>query len=162
MDTLNAATLEYAKTRQQFGVPIARFRALQHRMVEMFIHAEQSRSITLLAAARFEESSPEERRRFASAAKARVGRPRARSAEAVQIHGGMGVTNELPAAHMFKRLTLINTTFGDVDHHRAASPHSRASSRQPDARPRAVSRQAAPVVRARLLLPGTSPAVVPA
>lgn len=118
MDTLNAATLEYAKTRQQFGVPIARFQALQHRMVEMFIHAEQSRSITLLAAARFEESSPEERRRFASAAKARVGQAaRAVGQEAVQIHGGMGVTNELPAAHMFKRLTLINTTFGDVDHH---------------------------------------------
>jgi acyl-CoA dehydrogenase len=58
MDTLNAATLEYAKTRQQFGVPIARFQALQHRMVEMFIHAEQSRSITLLAAARFDEASP--------------------------------------------------------------------------------------------------------
>jgi acyl-CoA dehydrogenase len=58
MDTLNAATLEYAKTRQQFGVAIARFQALQHRMVEMMIHAEQSRSITLLAAARFDEASP--------------------------------------------------------------------------------------------------------
>ncbi len=118
MDTLNAATLEYAKTRQQFGVPIARFQALQHRMVEMFIHAEQSRSITLLAAARFEEATPEERRRYVSAAKARVGQAaRTVGQEAVQIHGGMGVTNELPAAHMFKRLTLINTTFGDVDHH---------------------------------------------
>ncbi|MGO4153428.1 acyl-CoA dehydrogenase family protein [Cupriavidus sp. YAF13] len=118
MDTLNAATLEYAKTRQQFGVPIARFQALQHRMVEMFIHAEQSRSITLLAAAKFDEASPEERRRFASAAKARVGQAaRSVGQEAVQIHGGMGVTDELPAAHMFKRLTLINTTFGDVDHH---------------------------------------------
>ncbi|SOY57490.1 acyl-CoA dehydrogenase family protein [Cupriavidus taiwanensis] len=118
MDTLNAATLEYAKTRQQFGVPIARFQALQHRMVEMFIHAEQSRSITLLAAARFEEATPEERRRYVSAAKARVGQAaRTVGQEAVQIHGGMGVTNELPAAHMFKRLTMINTTFGDVDHH---------------------------------------------
>jgi alkylation response protein AidB-like acyl-CoA dehydrogenase len=118
MDTLNAATLEYAKTRQQFGVPIARFQALQHRMVEMFIHAEQSRSITLLAAARFEEATPEERRRYVSAAKARVGQAaRSVGQEAVQIHGGMGVTDELPAAHMFKRLTLINTTFGDVDHH---------------------------------------------
>nr|WP_315592143.1 acyl-CoA dehydrogenase [uncultured Cupriavidus sp.] len=118
MDTLNAATLEYAKTRQQFGVPIARFQALQHRMVEMFIHAEQSRSITLLAAAQFEAASPEERRRYVSAAKARVGQAaRSVGQEAVQIHGGMGVTDELPAAHMFKRLTLINTTFGDVDHH---------------------------------------------
>lgn len=118
IDMLNAATLEYAKTRQQFGVPIARFQALQHRMVEMFIHAEQSRSITLLAAARFDEASPEERRRYVSAAKARVGQAaRSVGQEAVQIHGGMGVTNELPAAHMFKRLTMINTTFGDVDHH---------------------------------------------
>lgn len=118
IDALNAATLEYAKTRQQFGVPIARFQALQHRMVEMFIHAEQSRSITLLAAARFEESSPEERRRYVSAAKARVGQAaRAVGQEAVQVHGGMGVTDEMPAAHMFKRLTMINTTFGDVDHH---------------------------------------------
>ncbi|MNK90212.1 hypothetical protein D3C87_1102560 [compost metagenome] len=87
-------------------------------MVEMFIHAEQARSITLLAAARFEESNPEERRRYVSAAKARVGQAaRTVGQEAVQIHGGMGVTDELPAAHMFKRLTLINTTFGDVDHH---------------------------------------------
>lgn len=118
MDTLSAATVEYAKTRQQFGVPIARFQALQHRMVEMFIHAEQSRSITLLAAARFDDASPEERRRYVSAAKARVGQAaRSVGQEAVQIHGGMGVTDELPAAHMFKRLTLINTTFGDVDHH---------------------------------------------
>jgi len=118
IDALNAATLEYAKTRQQFGQPIARFQALQHRMVEMFIHAEQSRSITLLAAARFDEASPAERRRLASAAKARVGQAaRSVGQEAVQIHGGMGVTDELPAAHMFKRLTLINTTFGDVDHH---------------------------------------------
>jgi len=118
LDTLNATTLDYAKTRQQFGVPIARFQALQHRMVEMFIHAEQSRSITLLAAARFDEASPEERRRYVSAAKARVGQAaRSVGQEAVQIHGGMGVTDEMPAAHMFKRLTFINTTFGDVDHH---------------------------------------------
>ncbi|MGY8525033.1 acyl-CoA dehydrogenase family protein [Paracidovorax citrulli] len=118
MDTLTSATIEYAKTRQQFGVPIARFQALQHRMVEMFIHVEQSRSITLLAAGRFDEASAEDRRRFVSAAKARVGvAARSVGQEAVQIHGGMGVTDELPAAHMFKRLTMINTTFGDVDHH---------------------------------------------
>lgn len=118
MDTLTAATIEYAKTRQQFGVPIARFQALQHRMVDMFIHSEQARSITLLAAGRFDEASAEERRRYVSAAKVRVGQAaRFVGQEAVQIHGGMGVTDELPAAHMFKRLTMINTTFGDVDHH---------------------------------------------
>ncbi|CBJ50746.1 acyl-CoA dehydrogenase family protein [Ralstonia solanacearum] len=120
IDALNAATLEYTKTRQQFGVPIARFQALQHRMVDMFIHAEQARSITYLAAAHFEDGDAEARRRYVSAAKARVGQAaREVGQEAVQLHGGMGVTNELPAAHMFKRLTMINTTLGDVDHHLA-------------------------------------------
>lgn len=120
IDALNAATLEYTKTRQQFGVPIARFQALQHRMVDMFIHAEQARSITYLAAAHFEDGDAEARRRYVSAAKARVGQAaRDVGQEAVQLHGGMGVTNELPAAHMFKRLTMINTTLGDVDHHLA-------------------------------------------
>ncbi len=120
IDALNAATLEYTKTRQQFGVPIARFQALQHRMVDMFIHAEQARSITYLAAAHFEDGDAEVRRRYVSAAKARVGQAaREVGQEAVQLHGGMGVTNELPAAHMFKRLTMINTTLGDVDHHLA-------------------------------------------
>ncbi len=120
IDALNAATLDYTKTRQQFGVPIARFQALQHRMVDMFIHAEQARSITYLAAAHFEDGDAEARRRYVSAAKARVGQAaREVGQEAVQLHGGMGVTNELPAAHMFKRLTMINTTLGDVDHHLA-------------------------------------------
>ncbi|OCS45742.1 acyl-CoA dehydrogenase family protein [Ralstonia pickettii] len=120
IDALNAATLEYTKTRQQFGVPIARFQALQHRMVDMFIHGEQARSITYLAAAHFEDGDVEARRRYVSAAKARVGQAaRDVGQEAVQLHGGMGVTNELPAAHMFKRLTMINTTLGDVDHHLA-------------------------------------------
>lgn len=120
IDALNAATLEYTKTRQQFGVPIARFQALQHRMVDMFIHAEQARSLTYLAAAHFEDGDAEARRRYVSAAKARVGQAaREVGQEAVQLHGGMGVTNELPAAHMFKRLTMINTTLGDVDHHLA-------------------------------------------
>ena len=120
IDALNAATLEYTKTRQQFGVPIARFQALQHRMVDMFIHAEQARSITYLAAAHFEDGDVEARHRYVSAAKARVGQAaRDVGQEAVQLHGGMGVTNELPAAHMFKRLTMINTTLGDVDHHLA-------------------------------------------
>ena len=99
---------------------IARFQALQHRMVDMFIHGEQARSITYLAAAHFEDGDVEARRRYVSAAKARVGQAaRDVGQEAVQLHGGMGVTNELPAAHMFKRLTMINTTLGDVDHHLA-------------------------------------------
>jgi alkylation response protein AidB-like acyl-CoA dehydrogenase len=118
MDALNHATVEYTKTRQQFGVPIARFQALQHRMAEMLIHAEQARSLTYLAAARYSSESADERRRVISAAKVRVGQAaRYVGQQAVQLHGGMGVTNEVAAAHLFKRLTIIDTTLGDVDHH---------------------------------------------
>ena len=118
MDALNHATVEYAKTRQQFGVPIARFQALQHRMAEMLIHAEQARSLTYLAAARYSSESADERRRAISAAKVRVGQAaRFIGQQAVQLHGGMGVTNEVAAAHLFKRLAIIETTLGDVDHH---------------------------------------------
>lgn len=118
MDALNHASVEYTKTRQQFGVPIARFQALQHRMADMLIHAEQARSLTYLAAARYSSESPEERRRAISAAKVRVGQAaRYVGQQAVQLHGGMGVTNEVAAAHLFKRLSIIDLTLGDVDHH---------------------------------------------
>ncbi|MFC5430325.1 acyl-CoA dehydrogenase family protein [Paraburkholderia denitrificans] len=118
IDALTSATVEYTKTRQQFGVPIARFQALQHRMADMLIHAEQARSITYLAAARYSSESPDERRRAISAAKVRVGQAaRYVGQQAVQLHGGMGVTNEVAAAHLFKRLAIIETTLGDVDHH---------------------------------------------
>ncbi|PQV44622.1 acyl-CoA dehydrogenase family protein [Paraburkholderia sp. BL21I4N1] len=120
LDALNLATVDYTKTRQQFGQPIARFQALQHRMVEMLIHAEQARSVTYLAAMRYTSEDPEERRRAVSAAKARVGQAaRFVGQQAVQLHGGMGVTNEVAAAHLFKRLAIIETTLGDVDHHLA-------------------------------------------
>ncbi|HEY8609414.1 MAG TPA: acyl-CoA dehydrogenase family protein [Noviherbaspirillum sp.] len=120
MDALNAATLEYLKTRQQFGVPIGKFQALQHRMAEMFMQAEQARSMATLAAVKVASADAEERRRAASAAKARVGQAaRFVGQQAVQLHGGMGVTNELPAAHLFKRLTMIELTLGDTDHHLA-------------------------------------------
>lgn len=118
LDALNHATVEYTKERKQFGTPIARFQALQHRMVEMLIHAEQARSITYLAAARYSSNDADERRRAISAAKARVGQAaRFVGQQAVQLHGGMGVTNEVAAAHWFKRLSIIETTLGDVDHH---------------------------------------------
>lgn len=118
IDALNHATVEYTKTRQQFGVPIARFQALQHRMAEMLIHGEQARSLTYLAAARYSSASPDERRRAISAAKARVGQAaRYVGQQAVQLHGGMGVTDEVAAAHLFKRLAIIETTLGDVDYH---------------------------------------------
>lgn len=118
LDALNLATVDYTKTRQQFGQPIARFQALQHRMVEMLIHAEQARSVTYLAAMRYTSADADERRRAVSAAKARVGQAaRFVGQQAVQLHGGMGVTNEVAAAHLFKRLAIIETTLGDVDYH---------------------------------------------
>lgn len=120
LDALNHATVDYTKTRQQFGQPIARFQALQHRMVEMLIHAEQARSATYLAAVRYSSGDADERRRTVSAAKVRVGQAaRFVGQQAVQLHGGMGVTNEVAAAHLFKRLAIIETTLGDVDHHLA-------------------------------------------
>ena len=120
LDALNTATVDYTRTRQQFGQPIARFQVLQHRMVEMLIHAEQARSLTYLAAMRYSSEDADERRRAISAAKVRVGQAaRFVGQQAVQLHGGMGVTNEVAAAHLFKRLAIIETTLGDVDHHLA-------------------------------------------
>lgn len=120
LDALNRATVEYTKTREQFGVPIARFQALQHRMVDMLIHAEQARSLTYLAAVRYASDDADTRRKAVSAAKVRVGQAaRFVGQQAVQLHGGMGVTNEVAAAHLFKRLAIIETTLGDTDHHLA-------------------------------------------
>ncbi|MEC5160278.1 MULTISPECIES: acyl-CoA dehydrogenase family protein [unclassified Janthinobacterium] len=118
MDAIFAATLEYLKTRTQFGAPIGKFQALQHRMADMFIHLEQARSMAMLAAGKVGSSDAEERRRTVSAAKVRVGQAaKFVGQQAVQLHGGIGVTNELPAAHHFKRLTMIELTLGDSDHH---------------------------------------------
>jgi len=120
MDALFAATLDYLKTRQQFGVPIGKFQALQHRMADMYIHLEQARSLALLAAVRLDGDDVLERRRAVSAAKYRVGQAaRFVGQQAVQLHGGMGVTDELPAAHYFKRLSTIELSLGDSDHHLA-------------------------------------------
>lgn len=120
MEALNAATLEYLKTRQQFGVPIGKFQALQHRMAEMFMQMEQARSMATLAAVKVASDDVQERRRTVSAAKVRIGQAaKYIGQQAVQLHGGMGVTNELPAAHYFKRLTMIELTLGDTDHHLA-------------------------------------------
>jgi alkylation response protein AidB-like acyl-CoA dehydrogenase len=120
MDALFSATLEYLKTRQQFGVPIGKFQALQHRMADMYIHLEQARSMALLAAVKLASGDASERRRAVSAAKYRVGlAARFVGQQAVQLHGGMGVTDELPASHYFKRLSIIELTLGDSDHHLA-------------------------------------------
>lgn len=120
MEALFDATLDYLKTRQQFGVPIGKFQALQHRMADMVIHLEQARSMALLAAVRFDGADASERRRIVSAAKYRVGQAaRFIGQQAVQLHGGMGVTDELAASHYFKRLSMIELTLGDSDHHLA-------------------------------------------
>jgi len=118
MGALNNATLEYLKTRQQFGVPIGRFQALQHRMVDMLIHYEQARSMACLAAVKVDSPDAAERRRALSAAKELIGRAgRYIGQQAIQLHGGMGMTDELSVGHYFKRLTAIDATFGDSDHH---------------------------------------------
>lgn len=128
MDALFAATLDYLKTRQQFGVPIGKFQALQHRMADMYVHLEQARSMALLAAVRLADDVGEDvggdraaaRRRAVAAAKYRVGQAaRFVGQQAIQLHGGMGVTDELPASHYFRRLSTIELTLGDCDHHLA-------------------------------------------
>ena len=118
MEALNAATFDYLKARQQFGRPIGSFQVLQHRAVDMMIHCEQSRSMALLASIKVQSEDPSERMRAVSAAKIQIGRSgRAIGQEAIQLHGGMGVSNELAAGHYAKRLAMINATLGDVDYH---------------------------------------------
>jgi alkylation response protein AidB-like acyl-CoA dehydrogenase len=118
IDALNEATLEYLKTRKQFGQPIGRFQALQHRMAEMTIKAVEARSMAILAAHAMRLTDARERTRRVSAAKAFVGQAaRFVGQQAIQMHGAIGVTDELIVSHWFKRLTMINATFGDADHH---------------------------------------------
>jgi alkylation response protein AidB-like acyl-CoA dehydrogenase len=115
------ATLEYLKTRKQFGVPIGTFQALQHRMVDMFIAQEQARSMACLACSKVDPSSdPKDRARAVSAAKIKIAdSARHVSQESVQLHGGMGMSEELKVSHTFRRLTVIAGQFGDADHHLA-------------------------------------------
>ena len=114
----NEATLEYLKTRRQFGVPIGSFQALQHRMVEMMISYEQARSMAYLACVKIDTADAAERRRVISAAKIKISDAcRHVSQEAVQLHGGMGMSEELKISHTFRRLTMLAQTFGDADHH---------------------------------------------
>jgi alkylation response protein AidB-like acyl-CoA dehydrogenase len=117
MKVAHADTVEYARTRKQFGVPIGSFQVLQHRMVDMFMAYEQSVSMTYMVTLKLGEA-PVERMKAASAAKVQIGKAgRLIGQDAVQIHGGMGMTEELRVGHYFKRLTMIDTAFGGVDHH---------------------------------------------
>ena len=112
------ATTEYTRIRKQFGVPIARFQALQHRMADMLMHVEQARSMSYLAAMVATADDLKDRRRKLSAAKVVVGQAcRYVGQQAVQLHGGMGVTAELPVSHCFKRLLAIEASLGDTEHH---------------------------------------------
>jgi alkylation response protein AidB-like acyl-CoA dehydrogenase len=114
----NEATLAYLKSRRQFGVPIGSFQALQHRMVDMLISYEQARSMACLACVKVDTADVAERRRIVSAAKIKIADAcRHVSQEAVQLHGGMGMTEDLKISHTFRRLTVIAQAFGDVDHH---------------------------------------------
>jgi alkylation response protein AidB-like acyl-CoA dehydrogenase len=118
MQALVDATVAYVQTRQQFGVPIGRFQALQHRIADMLIHLEQARSMSYLAALRCIDENVVERRRALSAAKAVIGQAcRFVSQQAVQLHGGMGMTDELVVSHWFKRLTAAEVMFGDSETH---------------------------------------------
>ena len=118
MQALVDATVAYVQSRQQFGTPIGRFQALQHRIADMLIHLEQARSMSYLAALRCTDENVTERRRALSAAKALVGQScRFVGQQAVQLHGGMGMTDELIVSHWFKRLTAAELMFGDSDTH---------------------------------------------
>jgi len=117
---LNQATLAYLKSRKQFGVPIGVFQALQHRMAEMYIAEEQIRSMAILAAAHLDGADVAARQRAICAAKAYIGEAaRFVGQQAVQLHGGMGMVDDLIISHYFKRLTMIDITLGDSDFHLA-------------------------------------------
>ncbi|MEE3174166.1 MAG: acyl-CoA dehydrogenase family protein [Pseudomonadota bacterium] len=118
MEVLYKDTVEYCKQREQFGQPIGKFQVLQHRMVDMFMEHEQSKSLMFMAAMRMAEGYGAEAQKAVSAFKVQVGKSgKFVGQNAVQLHGGMGMTEELNIGHYFKRLTIIDTLFGNVDFH---------------------------------------------
>ena len=119
MRRMHADTLDYARQRKQFGAPIAANQVLQHLMVDMFMALEQAVSMTYMATLKLDAPAAE-RSRAVSAAKAQVGKAaRFVGQNAIQIHGGMGMTDELAVSHYFKRTSMIENLFGSVDHHLA-------------------------------------------
>lgn len=117
MKVAHEMTVEYSRQRKQFGTPIGKFQVLQHRMVDMFTEYEQSVSMAYLATLKLGEDS-RDRKLAVAAAKVRIGQAAHHiGQEAIQIHGGMGMTDELAIGHYFKRLTMFDSEFGNVDHH---------------------------------------------
>jgi alkylation response protein AidB-like acyl-CoA dehydrogenase len=118
MAALHELTVDYLKTRKQFGVPIGSFQVLQHKAVDMFTALEQARSMAYYATMMAAEPEASERHKAIAAAKVQIGRSARFIGEtAVQLHGGIGMTMEYKAGHYFKRLTMIDMAFGDADHH---------------------------------------------
>ena len=118
MDESLKTTVEYLKTRKQFGVPIGSFQTLQHRAADMFVAVEQARSMSMFAtmAADFEDAK--ERATAVAAAKVQIGKSlKFVGQQSIQLHGGIGMTMEAKIGHYFKRLTMIENTFGDTDYH---------------------------------------------
>ena len=120
MAEMHALTVEYLKTRKQFGVAIGAFQALQHRAVDMFVALEQARSMAMFATMMSAEDDADMRSRAISAAKVQIGRSAKIVGQgAIQLHGGVGMTMELKVGHYFKRATMIDVLFGDADYHLA-------------------------------------------
>jgi alkylation response protein AidB-like acyl-CoA dehydrogenase len=117
MDVMLKTTVDYAQQRKQFGVPISSFQVLQHRMVDMFTHLERARSLAMMATLSL-DLDPVERRKAASAAKAYVSKALKLVGEAaIQIHGGIGTTEDIAISHYFKRATVMQSQFGTASHH---------------------------------------------
>lgn len=120
MTFMHETTLDYLKTRKQFGATIGSFQAVQHRAAEMFIALEQARSMALFATVMAAEADAKVRRQAISAAKVQIGRSgRYIGQQAIQLHGGIGMTMEYSVGHAFKRMTMIDQMFGDADYHLA-------------------------------------------
>ncbi|MCK1526220.1 pimeloyl-CoA dehydrogenase small subunit [Bradyrhizobium sp. 182] len=120
MDESLKTTVEYIKTRKQFGVPIGSFQSLQHRASDMFVAAEQARSMSMFATMAGDFEDARERSNAIAAAKVQIGKSaKFVGQQSIQLHGGIGMTMEAKIGHYFKRLTMIETTFGDANYHQS-------------------------------------------
>ncbi len=117
MDKSLKTTVEYLKTRKQFGVPIGSFQSLQHRAADMFVAVEQARSMSMFATMAADFDNAKERATAVAAAKVQIGKSaKFVGQQAIQLHGGIGMTMEAKIGHYFKRLTMIENTFGDTEY----------------------------------------------